>query len=507
MAEGRKSGPDLTEGVAFSSIPDGGSLLGHVGDDAVLLVRHGADVFAIGAECTHYHGPLAEGVIADGAVRCPWHHACFDVRTGEALHAPAISPVACWKVEQQGGTVIVRDKIAQPKPRPRGKRSGTPDRIVIVGGGAAGFAAAEMLRRQDYQGSIVMLSNDDAPPVDRPNLSKDYLAGSAPEDWLPLRADEFYRESQIDLRLKTDVAKIDPRAGAVILADGSALPYDRLLLATGAEPVRLPIPGAELAHVHVLRTLADCRAIIKAADGAKRAVVIGASFIGLEVAAGLRARKLEVHVVAPEKRPLERVFGPQMGDFIRALHEEHGVVFHLEDSADAMMAKQVKLKSGGMLDADLVVVGVGVRPRVALAEQAGLILDRGVKVDATLATSAPNIFAAGDIARWPDPHTGENIRVEHWVVAERQGQTAALNMLGMGHPFRAVPFFWSQHYDIPINYVGHAEKWDDIAIEGDIAGKDCILRYRRSGKVLAVASIFRDKESLEAEIAMERAPA
>jgi NADPH-dependent 2,4-dienoyl-CoA reductase/sulfur reductase-like enzyme/nitrite reductase/ring-hydroxylating ferredoxin subunit len=507
MADEKKSGPDLGKGVPLSSIPASGSLLGYVGDDAVLLVRHGAEVFAIGAECTHYHGPLADGVVADGVVRCPWHHACFDVRTGEALHAPAFSPVACWKAEQQGGTVIVRDKIDQPKPRPRGRPSATPDKVVIIGGGAAGFAAAEMLRRQDYQGSIVMLSNDDAPPVDRPNLSKDYLAGSAPEDWLPLRPDDFYRESHIDLRLKTDVAKIDPRGGTVTLADGGTLSYDRLLLATGAEPVRLPIPGADLPHVHVLRTLSDCRAIIKAADAARRAVVIGASFIGLEVAASLRARKLEVHVVAPEKRPLERVFGPQMGDFIGKLHEEHGVVFHLEDTAEAISAKQVKLKSGATLNADLVVVGVGVRPRAALAEAAGLTLDRGVKVDAYLATSAPTIFAAGDIARWPDPHTGETIRVEHWVVAERQGQTAALNMLGMRQPFAAVPFFWSQHYDIPINYVGHAEKWDDIAIEGDIGSKDCILRYRRGGRVLAVASIFRDRESLEAELAMERAAA
>jgi len=254
----------------------------------------------------------------------------------------------------------------------------------------------------------------------------------------------------------------------------------------------------------VLRSLADCRAIIRAADAAKRVVVIGASFIGLEVAASLRARKLDVHVVAPEKRPLERVFGPQMGDFVRKLHEEHGVVFHLEDSSEAITATQVKLKSGAMLDADLVIAGVGVRPRLSLAEQAGLALDRGVKVDAYLATSAPNIFAAGDIARWPDPHSGGAIRVEHWVVAERQGQIAALNMLGMRQPFAAVPFFWSQHYDIPINYVGHAEKWDDLAIEGDIGNKDCLLRYRLGGKLLAIASIFRDKESLEAEIAMER---
>ena len=208
--------------------------------------------------------------------------------------------------------------------------------------------------------------------------------------------------------------------------------------------------------------------------------------------------------MAPEKRPMERVLGPAMGDFVRALHEEHGVVFHLEDTAIAIDGKQVRLKSGGTLEADLVVVGVGVRPRLDLAEKAGLTLDRGVVVDAFLQTSAPAIFAAGDIARWPDPHSGQAIRVEHWVVAERQGQAAALNMLGVREKFEAVPFFWSQHYDIPINYVGHAEKWHELAVEGDIAGKDCLLRYKTKGRTLAVASIFRDLASLQAELAMER---
>jgi NADPH-dependent 2,4-dienoyl-CoA reductase/sulfur reductase-like enzyme len=256
--------------------------------------------------------------------------------------------------------------------------------------------------------------------------------------------------------------------------------------------------------MHTLRSLADCRAIIERAKTARRAVVLGASFIGLEVAAALRTRDIEVHVVAPEKRPMERILGPQMGDFIRSLHEQHGVVFHLEETALAVEENQVRLKSGRVLDADFVVAGVGVRPRTALAEGAGLTIDRGVAVNAYLETSAPEIFAAGDIARWPDPHSGESIRVEHWAVAERQGQVAALNMLGEREKFTAVPFFWSQHYDIPINYVGHAEAWDELAIEGDIAAKDCLLRFKRKGRTLAVASIYRDLESLQAEVAMER---
>ena len=502
MAEAQTppAGPDLTEGVALDFAGD--TLLGHVGDQDVLLVRCGAAIYAIDAHCSHYHGPLAEGLVVGTSIRCPWHHACFDLRTGEATRAPALSALSVWQVDREGDRIFVRQKREQPVARGKGPVD-SPDRIVIVGGGAAGFAAAEMLRREEFRGEVVMLSDDAAPPVDRPNLSKDYLAGSAPEDWLPLRPDSFYADAGIDLRLGSSVTSIDVKARQV-LAGGASVAYDRLLLATGAEPVRLPIPGADQPHVHTLRSLADCRAIIDNTKGAKRAIVIGASFIGLEAAAALRARGIEVHVVAPERRPMERILGADIGDFVRKLHEQHGVIFHLGDTVAAIDGVRATLKSGGSLEADLVVVGVGVRPRLALAEQAGLRLDRGVVVNAHLETSVAGIYAAGDIARWPDPHSGENIRLEHWVVAERQGQTAARNMLGQGEAFEAVPFFWSQHYDVPINYVGHAEKWDEIAVEGDIAARDCLVRYKRNGRVLAVASIYRDIASLQAELAMER---
>lgn len=502
------SGPDLTQGLALSELADGATMVGHADGEQVLLVRRGAEIFAVGTQCSHYHGPLPDGLVVGETIRCPWHHACFDLRSGEALRAPAFDPIACWSVEQRDGLIFLGEKRA-PATRAsnRGTSDNPPKRIVIIGGGAAGFAAAEGLRRQAYDGSIVMLSNDSAGPVDRPNLSKDYLAGSAPEEWMPLRPDGFYVENGIDLRLGANVIAIKAASREVILADGSAVSYDRLLLATGAEPVRPAIPGADLPHVHTLRTLADCRAIIQQAETAGRAVVLGASFIGLEVAASLRARGVEVHVVAPEKIPMERILGPEMGRFVQALHEDHGVIFHLENTATAISATHVSLKNGETLEAGLVVAGIGVRPRIELAEKAGLAIDRGIAVNSYLETSDPNILAAGDIARWPDPHSGEAIRVEHWVLAERQGQTAARNMLGKREKFDAVPFFWSQHYDVQINYAGHAEKWDEISVEGDIASRDCLLRFKRNGRLLAAASISRDIENLKAEVVMERAEA
>jgi NADPH-dependent 2,4-dienoyl-CoA reductase/sulfur reductase-like enzyme/nitrite reductase/ring-hydroxylating ferredoxin subunit len=494
--------PDLAQGVAHAELARAGKLVGRVGQSEVLLVLDREKIFAVGAHCTHYHAPLVDGLVAGGEIRCPWHHAAFDLSTGAARRAPAFDGLACWSVERRGDRIFVRSRreaSAQLK-APKGKI----ERIVIVGGGAAGFSAAFELKRAGFDGALTMIGAEKAPPLDRPNLSKDYLAGNAPEDWLPLRPEGYYAENGVDLRLGVTVSAIDPSTGALALSDGGALSYDRLLLATGSEPVRLPIPGAELPHVSVLRSLDDCRAIIERAKTAKRAVVLGASFIGLEVAASLRARKIEAHVVAPEKVPMARVLGEEMGAFVRRLHEEHGVVFHLEEVAAAIDADKVTLKSGLSLPADLVVAGVGVRPRVALAEKTGLAVDRGVVVDAFLETSAPGIYAAGDIARWPDRHSGEKIRVEHWAVAERQGAIAARNMLGARETFEAVPFFWSQHYDVPINYVGHAESWDTIEIDGDIAARDCLLRYKRGGKTLAVASIYRDIDSLRAELEMER---
>jgi NADPH-dependent 2,4-dienoyl-CoA reductase/sulfur reductase-like enzyme len=375
--------------------------------------------------------------------------------------------------------------------------------VVIVGGGAAGFAALDMLRREGYDGTLTMISADDAPPCDRPNLSKDFLAGTAPADWIPLRPPEYSAERKVDLVLGGRVSSLDTARKRVHLTDGRTFDFEALLLATGAEPVRLPIEGAAPSQVHYLRTFFDSRAIAARAESARRVLVVGASFIGLEVAASLRERGVAVDVVAPDQQPLARALGPELGLFIRGLHEAHGVVFHLGATVRRVDGTAVTLSTGQTLDADFLVLGVGVRPSLALAEQAGLAIDRGVAVDEYLETSVPGVFAAGDIARWPDPRTGGRIRVEHWVVAERQGQVAARNILGRRQRFDAVPFFWSQHYDTRINYVGHAEAWDAVGIEGTLGSGDCAVTYRRGGRVLAVATIGRDLQSLQAEEAME----
>jgi len=502
------SGPDFAAGVALADLADGASLLGHVGDDAVLLSRRGDDLFAIGATCTHYGGPLGEGLIDGDTVRCPWHHACFNLRTGEALRAPALNPVPCWHVERQGDRVTVTDKIERDPLAVGDSAPFTRDtsvrRIVIVGAGAAGSAAAEMLRRSGFDGAITIVDEEESSPYDRPNLSKDYLAGNAPEEWIPIRPAGFYETHGIDV-VRGRATRLDV-AGRTLEVEGARAPigYDRLLLATGAEPIHLPLPGADLPHVRYLRSLADSRSIIAATAGVARVVVIGGSFIGLEVAASLRARNLEVHVVAPEALPLERVLGTELGSFIKSLHEEHGVVFHLGHKPASIDAGGVVLDDGSRVDAQLVVIGVGVRPRLALAEAAGLAMDRGVTVNERLETSAPGVYAAGDIARWPDPHSGERIRVEHWVVAQRMGQAAARNMLGANAPFDQVPFFWSAHYDVSINYVGHAEKWDAVRVDGSAAARDVAVSFEQAGKRLALATIFRDGESLRAELGMER---
>ncbi|MBV8526619.1 MAG: FAD-dependent oxidoreductase, partial [Acetobacteraceae bacterium] len=389
---------DFSTGFPVKDLRNGAMIPGKVGEEDVILVRQAEEYFAVGAGCTHYHGPLGEGLIVGDELRCPLHHACFSLRTGMALCGPAFDAIPRWRVERVGDRVFVREKfpaLAQYPEANTRRPPSSPSPVVIVGGGAAGLAAADMLRRKGYDGSVTIISADDSAPYDRPNVSKDYLQGPIPDEWMHLRPPDFYKEQRIDLVLNSRATALDLRQKRVQLQDGRTYPFGAILLATGAEVIKLAIPGARESDVFYVRTWSDARAIFKRAESAKQVVVVGASFIGLEVAAALRSRGVEVHVVALENQPFERTLGTEVGGFFRALHESHGVTFHLGRTVKSMEGRQVTLDDGTSVQADFLILGVGVRPSVALAEGAGLKVDQGIVVNEYLETSAQGIFAAG----------------------------------------------------------------------------------------------------------------
>ena len=497
------SGRDFSKGISLSEVPRGGTLSGRVGDEPVLLSRFDDELFAVAGACTHYGAPLAGGLVLAETVRCPLHHACFNLRTGAALRAPAFDSLARWRVEVEGAFVFVRCKEAAAARPAHAARGGNVRSVLLVGGGAAAFACADELRRLGYAGSLTLVSAEADPPCDRPNLSKDFLAGVAPADWIPLRGESHYREASIDLRVGTEIVAIDVRGRTASSRDGEAFRYDRLLLATGGEPVRLAAPGFDRDNVHTLRSLADARAIVARAQPGARAAVIGSSFIGLEAAAALRSRGVEVEVVSKDVIPFERVFGSEVGIFLQRLHEEHGVRFHPGRTGSGYDGRVLRLDNGDGIEADFLVVGIGVRPRTGLAASARIAVGDGVIVDPCLETSVAGIYAAGDIAAYPDPLSGRPVRIEHWVSAQRQGQTAAANMLGAAAPFAAVPFFWTEQYGVALRYAGHARDWDEIRIEGDVPGGDFTARYYEQGELRASASVGRDHDNLEDERKLE----
>lgn len=502
-AMGELTGPDLRQGVQLEVLRESEPFLGHADGEAVILVRSRGEVTAVSAVCSHYGGPLNEGLVVGGTIRCPWHHACFSLRTGEAIGAPALNPIPAWDVEVVDGHVrVTRARTIEPLDRVGRRPPDAPDNVAIIGAGAAGSAAAEQLRREGYTGPILLIDPDEAAPYDRPNLSKDYLAGNAADEWIPLRPSGFYAEHGIE-RIIAAVASIDARTRTLRLDDGRSVAYEALLLATGAVPIRLRVPGAEQAHVHTLRSLADCRSIIAAAQRARHVVIVGASFIGMEAAASLRTRGLEVTVVAPDQVPFERALGADLGARIWRVHEERGVSFALGQTVAAIGEHDVVLDDETRLPADLVVVGIGVRPDTSLAEAAGLNVDDGILVDEHLETTLRGIFAAGDNVRFPAPVPDGRARIEHWALAQRMGQAAARSIVGVREPFTAVPFFWTSHFDVTVSYSGYAGAGSTAVVDqGEDGGMT--VRYSRGGRVYAKATIGRDLESLRFEAELER---
>ncbi|HYY96902.1 MAG TPA: FAD-dependent oxidoreductase [Pyrinomonadaceae bacterium] len=472
----------------------------------ILLARIGGNYHAVGATCPHYGAPLAEGVLCGARVVCPWHHACFDVTTGDLVEPPALDALPRYGVRVEGGEVIVSlpDETADRRTPGMARRDSAADArtFVILGGGGAGYAAAQALREDGFQGRVLMITREERAPYDRPNLSKDYLRGQAEPEWMPLRADEFYAEHEIELLRGREVTDVDAPTRTITFGDGITLRYDSLLVATGGVPRRPEVPGSGLRNVFALRGFADADAVIEAAQEASHAVLIGAGFIGMEAASSLRERGLCVTVVAPGAAPFERILGAEIGGLLQRVHEANGVRFKLGASAARFegdgAVKAVVLDSGERVEADLVVVGVGVRPATDFLRGVNLHEDGGVIVDEYMC-AANGVYAAGDIACFRSPLTGERQRIEHWRTAQQQGRTAAHSMAGRATPFDGVPFFWTRQFDAGLLYVGHAAGWDEIIYQGDVARQDFLAFYVSGGRVTAVAGMNRDREMAAAE--------
>jgi apoptosis-inducing factor 3 len=471
------------------------------GGTNILLARVKGNYYAVGATCPHYGGPLAEGALCGERVICPWHHASFDVKTGDLLEPPAFDALPRYEVKTEGESVVVLvpDEAEDRRTPPMAPCDVRQDEraFVILGGGAAGYMAAQTLREEGFRGRVLMVTREDRFPYDRPNLSKDYLQGHAEPEWMPLRPDEFFEEHGIEFLRGKEVTGVDAKAKTVSLKGGEELAYDALLVATGGEPRTLQIAGSDLKNVLTLRSFADSDAIIAAAEGAKRTVVIGASFIGMETAASLKTRGLEVTVVAPDQAPFEKTLGDAIGGLFQKIHEDNGVRFRLGAKVARITGKgkveAVEVESGEKIDADLVVVGIGVKPATDFLKGVELSDDGGVVVDEHL-RAADGLYAAGDIARFTSSLTGERQRIEHWRTALQQGRIAARNMAGRVVSYDSVPFFWTRQFDAGLSYVGHATNWDEIIFHGDVSTRNFLAFYVKGNRVHAVAGMNRDRD-------------
>jgi len=488
---------DFAAGVPLARFEGGGTVTGLAGDTPVIVTRDGDDFHAFEAVCTHYGAPLSEGAVCSRTVRCPLHHACFSLVTGQAISAPAFDALTRRSVELADGLVRVGPAVTGASSIGPGNASQPSGirRVVIIGGGAAGFAAADTLRAQGFAGDVVMLSADEALPYDRPNLSKDFLAGTAPAEWMPLKDQSYYEDRSIEIRTETRVTQIDVRSREIETDRHGRLAYDRLLLATGARSRTLGIPGAPPSSLLTLRSMADAGKLIARLETAAKIVLVGSGFIGLETAAALRHRGKSVTVVSREDVPFGRAFGSRIGQYIRRLHEARGVRFIAPASPVSFDGSTMTLDCGEILEADLVIAGIGATPNDALADQAGLPVADGVLVDEFLQTAAPDVFAAGDVARHHNAEIGRPTREEHWVVAQRQGQVAALNMLGARQPYNEAPFFWTHQFDMTLKFSGVAGLQDRMSVSGSIDEGEFVASFFRGDRLTGVASIGRLQES------------
>lgn len=485
-----------------SDLRDGEMKEVSIGETRILLARVNDGFHAVSATCPHYGAPLAEGILCGTRITCPWHHAAFNVINGDLEEPPALDGLTSYGVHVGGDRIMVDLPDETPNQPAPVTTLNDSRQFVIIGAGAAGYAAAQALREEGFGGSIVMITRENRAPYDRPNLSKDYLQGHAEPEWMPLRSDEFFKDHRIKLVLNREVTNVNPRAKMITFEDGDTMEYDALLVATGGAPVRLNIPGSDLKNVCLLRSFSDADSIIETANRSRRVVVIGASFIGMEAACSLRERGLDVTVVAPSQEPFEAVLGAEVGALFRQEHEKHGIKFKLGNIVyrfeGSHNVEAVVLDNGECIETDMVVVGVGVRPVTQFLEGIELAEDGGVIVDSHM-HAIDGIYAAGDIANFVDLRTGKRTRIEHWRTAQQQGRTAARNMAGHSTDFDAVPFFWTRQFDMGLLYVGHATSWNEIIYRGEVSSQDFLAFYIKDGRVQAVAGMNRDREMAAVE--------
>jgi NADPH-dependent 2,4-dienoyl-CoA reductase/sulfur reductase-like enzyme/nitrite reductase/ring-hydroxylating ferredoxin subunit len=475
---------DLKDGIPISVTVD---------ETDIFLVRLEGKIYAVAGECPHYGAPLCEGLLSGKELTCPWHHARFDITTGKLKAAPALDGLRRFQSMVEKGDVYIGQSEAPSPLGKSGTAGGDSRTVAILGAGAAGNAAAETLRREGFSGEIILITAENRVPYDRPTLSKDFLSGEAPAEWLPLRDEEFYKGLDIELMMGRRVEHLKPEDRTLIFTDGDDVRFDQLLLATGGTPRNLSVPGGDLPNVFLLRTMDDAESIRKAAEKAEKAVILGAGFIGLEAAASLRERDLKVELAARDKIPMQKIFGDRIGQWFQQMHEKKGVRFHLGVTLDWIEKKggglRVYLSDRSSIETDLLICGMGIDPAVDYLKGTNLIHNGAIPVDGCLQTKIPGIFAAGDIAVIPDRRTGEMQRIEHWVVAERQGQHAARAMLGSQVPYGEIPFFWTRQYGHSIKYIGYASSFDQVAFRGDVEDESFFTGYFQEGKLKAAASL------------------
>ncbi len=491
---------------AEADLAEGGMRGVEEAGEKILLARIGGRCHAVGGTCPHAGAPLSEGVLHGEVVTCPWHKAAFNVTTGRRVEPPAMDDLPRYETSVVGGRVLVEvTGGSRPEHTPT-MPSGDDRCMAIVGAGAAGAMAAQTLREAGFAGRVVLIGQEDRVPYDRTVLSKYALSGKKGGEKTPLQDQAFYDRHAIE-RVSRRVASIDPATRSLTFGDGTTFAYHAVLAATGGAPRRLETPGAELDGVFVLRSAADAEAIADAAAQARSVVIAGSGFIAMEAAASLCERGLSVTVVAPQSAPFERQLGAEVGRVFQTVHEREGIVFRLGDEIVALDGRTrvegVRLKSGGRLQADLVVVGLGITPATEFIGGVTRTKDGGILVDRTL-RAADGLYAAGDIAAFPLRGDGETIRVEHWRVAEQHGRTAALNMLGHERAYDSVPYFWTIHFMKRLDYVGHAEHWDEIVLDGDREKPDFTAFYLQNDRVAAIAGWGRDKQMATAITLMTR---